>query len=175
MTRLHRIIRRSNQVRRFHTEPVIVEETVGHHSANVVAILIDLYQPEFPPAALIVAALYHDLDEYYTGDAPAPVKKENPSVKAAMDRAGDRWRRHYKLTSPVLRQEEFAVLKFADAYDCVLSFTEEAILRNNHQMMTPLRRALGYMSNAYLKMPQVFKDKAKPWVQAVLETTYERE
>ena len=40
------VIRRGNRVKRFHTVDLLVPETVGHHSANVMAILVELHHPQ---------------------------------------------------------------------------------------------------------------------------------
>jgi len=67
-------------VRRFHTVPVVVTtETVGHHTASVLAIIFAMYN-ESPPMALVRAALYHDIAEAITGDIPATAKWDFPAL-----------------------------------------------------------------------------------------------
>lgn len=72
-------------VRRYHTWPIIGEQTVAAHSWGVAQILVRLW-PE-SHVHLIKAVLDHDILEYYTGDIPYPAKLRFPELGAAMDKA----------------------------------------------------------------------------------------
>ena len=79
--------RMAGNVRRYHTWPVRDQQTVAHHSWNKARILLEIW-PDAPREA-IVYALRHDLGEVGTGDIPFPIKRENPDLKAIMDRLED--------------------------------------------------------------------------------------
>jgi len=118
-----RILREGNAVRRYHTEERIKEETVGHHCANVCAILLRL-EPTCS-RELLVAALMHDMPEQYTGDIPAPVKREHPHLKRELAEAEEMWYRDNHLPPATLMDHEKDLLKLADCVDLVLSSLEE--------------------------------------------------
>lgn len=63
---------RGGYTTRYHTERTLREDTVGHHSFNVAAIV--MYVRPDASAALLRAALLHDVAEHVLGDIPAPVK-----------------------------------------------------------------------------------------------------
>jgi len=116
-------IRNGYNVKRFHTTPRNQQETNGHHSANVCAILIRL-----DPACskdLLVAALMHDVAEAYTGDVPAPFKWDTPEAKEALRMGEYYYEEKYNIPDPELSFMEHSLLKLADMMDLVLSSLEE--------------------------------------------------
>lgn len=114
-------------VKRFHTARIVQEETVGHHSANVAMLCYHLTLGE-PSAALLLAALTHDMGEQYTGDVPATAKWKSPSLKRALDELEE-------LCGAVSMTErltplERRILKQADMLDLCLKCYEELDLGN---------------------------------------------
>jgi 5'-deoxynucleotidase YfbR-like HD superfamily hydrolase len=80
-------LREAFMVRRYHTTGhVSRDETVGHHTANVMAILFYLYD-DGPPLLLLKAALHHDATELATGDIPATAKWAHPGLAEALLKA----------------------------------------------------------------------------------------
>jgi hypothetical protein len=75
----------AGSTRRWHTNPVFAstDDRVDAHSARV-AILILQFRP-LAPAALLRAAIVHDLGENSVGDLALPVKRENPGLYAALE------------------------------------------------------------------------------------------
>jgi len=63
-----------SEVKRFHTLTTLQTETVGHHSHGVACFTL-LLDPD-ASRQLLLAALFHDLAEQYTGDIPSPAKRE---------------------------------------------------------------------------------------------------
>jgi 5'-deoxynucleotidase YfbR-like HD superfamily hydrolase len=120
-------IRSGFNVRRFHTTHRIQEETVGHHSANVCAILLRL-QPDVS-RSLLVAALFHDVAEVYTGDVPAPFKWDNPHMAEGLKQGELDYFKRHKIPAPTeweeMHDEDLALLKLADMLELVLSSMEE--------------------------------------------------
>jgi 5'-deoxynucleotidase YfbR-like HD superfamily hydrolase len=116
-------IRKSNLVRRFHTCERIREETVGHHSANVAALV--LYLEPDAPRELLIAALMHDWPEQYTGDIPAPAKWGSPQLADALAQAEAVCWPQLGVTVPPLHNHHAHILKLADLLDLMLSCSEE--------------------------------------------------
>ena len=123
-------IRRGYNVKRFHTTKRLQEETVGHHSANVAAILLRL-DPDCS-RNLLVAALVHDVPEAYTGDVPAPCKWDNPHIKEGLNECERAYMQEYELPWPELTEEEQKLLKVADMLELVISCVEELNMGNSY-------------------------------------------
>lgn len=103
---------KAGQVVRYHNVPVRKQE-LSAHSWQVALILLDIY----PQARkeLIVYAMVHDCGEVYTGDIPAPYKKNNPKV-AELIRIDEKTYLRDQLKVPValFDEEERQALKIAD-------------------------------------------------------------
>lgn len=133
------LTRKSNNVRRYHTETLIKEETVGQHCANVAATIIYLYKESstgLPSAPLLMSALQHDVSEVYTGDVPAPAKWGNPLLDAQLRLEDKAFRRANDVLPFFLTQLEYQVFKFADIFDVLCKCDEENSLGNDtlHEM-----------------------------------------
>lgn len=127
-------LRKSNSVSRYHTETLLLDESVGQHVANVCMILCWMYKHVGIPARVLRAAVLHDVAEVYTGDAPAPVKWEYSKVEEGLKMAErDFWRKLVGWDNPYdsLTLEELAVVKFADMADLCLKCIHERELGNN--------------------------------------------
>lgn len=121
-------------VRRFHTIPhVVTQETVGHHTAGVMAIIFCLYDQD-PPLRLVRAALYHDVSEWVTGDIPATAKWDFPALKEASERAEEEVMGAAGLEL-VLDLEEAHVLKFADMLSLVIKAHDEVLCGNSFMLV----------------------------------------
>lgn len=64
-------LRKGSHVKRWHTERIIGEQTVGQHSHDALNLLLVLHPN--PTSMLIRAVAWHDKAEYRSGDMPAPV------------------------------------------------------------------------------------------------------
>jgi len=73
----------AGKIKRWHTLPIIGEQTVADHTYGVCQILRYLYG-ETPCYSVIYAALDHDVPEYYTGDIPFDVKKKSHSMRVGI-------------------------------------------------------------------------------------------
>ena len=127
-------------VKRYHTLTTLQSETVGHHSHGV-AVLLGLMVPE-ASAALLRAALLHDLAEHVTGDIPSPAKRlynigeqVNSVEQALLAGAG--------LNMPELSGTEARQLKLADIAQGALFCAREVAL-GNYGMRAVFRRYLSY-------------------------------
>ena len=89
MNQIQKIIalREGGGVKRHHTYKMVGEDTVGHHTFNMLNLLLE-FQPN-ASADLIKAVLWHDIAERFTGDTPSPVKKVFPAINKALLEAED--------------------------------------------------------------------------------------
>lgn len=80
--------RKAGDVIRYHTWPTITHQSIAHHSWNVWRIVHMIWVVALRmeiPAAVVEYIMLHDCGEIRTGDAPYPVKRDNPTLKEVMD------------------------------------------------------------------------------------------
>lgn len=121
-----RFIRQGAETRRFHTVRTVHDETVAHHSHGV-AMMCYLLTENRPSAALLMAALTHDLPEHVTGDIPSPTKR-----LLALQEFRDLEHRltlSHGLESHLTPAEE-VILSLADALDGAVTCCRERALGN---------------------------------------------
>jgi len=75
----------AGRVKRFHTWPVLHQQTVGEHSARVATIYVEVFG--LPRAEVLYYCLHHDSGHMTSGDSPFPVKTTLPGMKHACDAA----------------------------------------------------------------------------------------
>jgi 5'-deoxynucleotidase YfbR-like HD superfamily hydrolase len=140
-------IREAFMIRRYHTMGhVHMQDTVGHHTANVIGMLFFLCDDN-PPIGLIKAALHHDVPELSTGDIPATTKWVNSELAVLLNgiEAGVQERRG--LYSPeLLPANERLLLKYADMMDLCFKSVEE-IASGNTPFQMVLFNGLVYVTN----------------------------
>ena len=137
-------VRYGNQVVRWHTRPMHRRETVGEHTANVLAIVFALCGGDNPSTDLISATLLHDTAEQWTGDVPATAKWEMPVLKENLDELEEKMMHKNWLRSPELTDEEKLTLKWADMLD--LCYTCMGELRmGNRTISEVLDRGIDYL------------------------------
>lgn len=134
-----RFTREAFDVERCHTHPHVLRYSVGHHSAGVVALIIQTWleaHGELPRAELMAEALYHDAPELVVGDIPSPVKHlMGEELEQAEDKALS-WllpwpAREHRPGSNALTDKERWWLDAADAVELFLWCLEEAYMRGN--------------------------------------------
>lgn len=118
-----RILLGAGHLRRCHTIPSDVTQTVGHHSWGVAVILQHIF-PECSKAALLWA-LYHDVAETRTGDVPATAKWNNPGLASELSAEEDRINALLGIDQDLDEAEAMAV-KLADILD-LLAFAQHRV------------------------------------------------
>jgi 5'-deoxynucleotidase YfbR-like HD superfamily hydrolase len=76
--------RLAGQLKRYHTWPIIGQQTIGEHCWQILRIylaVVDTIDPH-----MICHIMYHDAGEHFTGDLPYPIKRDNPILKEELDR-----------------------------------------------------------------------------------------
>jgi 5'-deoxynucleotidase YfbR-like HD superfamily hydrolase len=118
-----RTIRECGSVKRYHTYPIIGDNSVGHHQWNVAMLILQLHPA--PRTNLIAAALTHDLGERWTGDLPAPIKLQlSAACLAEIEAAEVRGQEQLGL-APDLTADELMWLKACDTFECYIFASEQ--------------------------------------------------
>jgi 5'-deoxynucleotidase YfbR-like HD superfamily hydrolase len=116
-------MRAGNSVTRWHTRRMHKYETVGEHTANVLALVYALCGSENPSHELIGATLMHDIAEQWTGDVPATAKWFMPKLKENLDALEEAMLKENMLQIPEITDDEKVILKWADmlelCYTCL--------------------------------------------------------
>lgn len=138
MTRLSAISVRNDgrlagRVLRYHTWPHIRPQTIAEHSWQFCRILSVIW-PQVP-AHVLLYIIRHDCPEIKTGDAPYPVKKDNPVLAGEMDRIEQESLEELVLggflaDSPDLTESERWVTKLAEFIEMWEWALEERLLGN---------------------------------------------
>ena len=131
-------------VKRYHSLFTVQQQTVAAHSFRVAMLALILMDSQ-PRAALLHAALVHDLAEAHTGDIPAQVKVALGLTERfaelennLLDNCG--------LAPLTLTVTEQRALKLADCLDGVL-FCNEEIALGNSKMLEIRERYLSYIAS----------------------------
>ena len=142
----HNIIkaaRNGNAVKRWHTRRMLTSDTVGEHTANVLAIIFAL--DSSPSRNLLQAALYHDTAEQWTGDIPATAKWRSARLKQACDSLEDDMMLENSIKVPTLEDEERLALKWADMLELLYRCFDEIELGNS-TMHEVFKRGVDYLN-----------------------------
>lgn len=123
-------IRRGGRVKRFHGFHLLMENPVGHHTFNLIGILVACVAPYPLRAELLLSAYMHDIAECITGDIPAPFKRKVDGLRDAMEAEEARLLKLYGLHPPELTEQEQRWLKLADSLDGAYHCFEERRLGN---------------------------------------------
>lgn len=141
-------------VKRFHTEQMHVHQTLAHHSARMCAMVISIYSPEIPPAALLMCCITHDMPEYVTGDIPAPAKWNYPELDKVLKDIEGKVFETYQIRDPdfLLTPEEHSMLKLVDGLD-LMFFCMEAVVMGNQGAQTIVNNIAAHLAQTYPQMP----------------------
>lgn len=135
--------RLAGKVRRFHTYQMIVPQDVAQHSFNV-ANLVRLMGGD---KDTILAALYHDMGEWATGDIPSPVKRSLPDEAR---RAVETYEKEGEKKCGVwpysawAKEIDHTLLKVADNLEGLITAMEE-VDRGNKDMLSCLDKYAEYL------------------------------
>lgn len=125
-------LRKGANVRRYHTEYVIGEQTNAAHSHGVAMLLTQFY-PHLANSNTLLACLVHDLPEGHTGDMPATIKWLEPELADMLDRVEAK-RAEYLGIKIALSDAEKQAVYVCDYLEAML-FTYEQIKLGNRFFM----------------------------------------
>lgn len=154
--------RKGGDVKRFHTVTMQREHLVSSHSFNVALIVLEIFPNA--SAAVIKAALYHDLEEAVVGDMPATTKWNYPDLADALKIVEGQVTASMGLALSLTDWEK-ELLKTADLSDLVLSCFEEYRLGNKGAWEI-VQRGLNWLEdNTIHKMTREFISDLRAYVR----------
>jgi 5'-deoxynucleotidase YfbR-like HD superfamily hydrolase len=144
---------RAFDVKRYHTLPLIREQTVGDHTARV--LVVAFYLAEHTPSMELVSAiLEHDGYEFFTGDIPATMKWFDgfgDHVEVAEKKIDEVFSLNYK-SYELLTAEEKLLLKVADTTELCCRCSAEVMMGN--RFLAPIFQVgAKYLDNLKKDMP----------------------
>jgi hypothetical protein len=76
-------IRLSGQIRRYHTWPIIGQQTIAEHCWQILRIYLSVTDKIDPH--MVMHIMFHDIGETSIGDLPYPLKSEHHDLKKQLD------------------------------------------------------------------------------------------
>jgi 5'-deoxynucleotidase YfbR-like HD superfamily hydrolase len=144
------LFRDAGNVRRYHTQRTLRQQTVAEHSFGVLMLVLQV-EP-IVSLHLIKAVCHHDLPELMTGDIPAPAKRAHPQMDTYLEEFEASLEPLYYDTQ-WLNHDEQALLKWADTMELVLWCLEEWRMGNHTTGMGDMvRRGLGWVLQKFVPM-----------------------
>jgi 5'-deoxynucleotidase YfbR-like HD superfamily hydrolase len=122
------LMRNAGAVKRYHATRTLRQQTNAEHSGGVAGLVLCVCPN--PSAALLTAAIMHDVPELKTGDLPATIKWENPQLNAMIGDIEAKFIEEYQLPQGMLNDDEVKLLKFCDYAELVFWCLEEVGLGN---------------------------------------------
>lgn len=136
--------RLAGEVRRWHTRPMVHDQTVASHSWNVARLVLAIH----PSASrdLLVEAIMHDVGEGGSGDTPAYAKEQSPGLREESRRLQDSSRLGMAIAWGVPSQRKLGdfeqwVLKTADLLEGWEHTLQELVIGNQLARGPHLRTA----------------------------------
>jgi 5'-deoxynucleotidase YfbR-like HD superfamily hydrolase len=119
----HSFVRSGLQVARWHTCRTNRPQSVGEHTAGLLAIIFEICEPSIQ---LVRAALEHDVTESFTGDLPAPMKWKSTALNRELEELEEDLKaRNGLVPGDALPPNELMLLKFADSMELFFFVIEE--------------------------------------------------
>lgn len=137
--------RSGGRVTRFHCFPNIMPDYVGHHTFNLLCMLMVCLPPEKLTKQLLLAALVHDIPERVTGDIPSPTKDRGVFDRQALAALEESVMEHYGLPWP---PQDNVYLRMADCLDGMFHCLEEARM-GNATMLEPFTQYGLYVEDLF--------------------------
>jgi 5'-deoxynucleotidase YfbR-like HD superfamily hydrolase len=146
------LLRKGGDVKRWHTKPLIGEQTDAQHSFNAVNLLLVLHPN--PTITLIKAVLWHDMAEQEVGDVPSPTLWKNGAYGDAYREAENAFlSQKLNLHMATLYHEEMSWLAGIDKLECYL-FAREQLQLGNTGMNRTIRALDAWFSENRLGLPE---------------------
>lgn len=170
------IMRDAAEVKRYHTQRTLRQQTLGAHSFNML-LLVDQLAP-MARKEVWQAVMHHDLPELFTGDMPAPIKRLHPELKVIMQEAEEDLTPLYRELHLTVGEEQ--LVKFCDTMELTLWCLEEwqmgnryvkACIVNGITWMWEAPMALGDSADAQLELLHSVSEQAFR-LRAIVDTDF---
>lgn len=102
----------AGEIRRYHTWPVLRQQTNGEHTWQCLRIYLEIWKRI--PALTAKYLVYHDVGEQVLGDLPYPAKAHNPALKKEADKVEARGLAAMGVELPKLEKRERLRCKACD-------------------------------------------------------------
>lgn len=131
--------RKAGRVRRYHTVRMICPQDVAQHSFNVCNLVRLLGGSMYAQ----LAAIYHDMGEYFCSDVPSPVKRSlGPQAKMALEKLEFEGMAACGINSDIpLNEKDARILKVADNLEGLITCIEEVRMGNQDLVEAGFRYA----------------------------------
>jgi 5'-deoxynucleotidase YfbR-like HD superfamily hydrolase len=137
------ILYQSGAVKRMHTIPVHGQHLIAEHVYGTQIIAVELCRlngfNETVTGRILQTLLYHDAPELVTGDIPAPMKWDNPELRAAFDKIDEEFYLRSGIHLPPLTIKEHKVVKAADYLDLLFRCLYERRLGNRNDQILQIK------------------------------------
>lgn len=120
--------RRAGDLLRYSGWPVLVPQTNAHHTWNVMRILVQIWP--HPPSHVLIRALHHDSGELGSVDVPYPHKRDNPVLRAEVNRLEEQSLLDQGIDLPRVEPLWAQRLKAADLLEMMEKGHDELIMGN---------------------------------------------
>lgn len=130
---------RAGEIKRLHTVYTQHQHTVAEHvyGSQVIAMELCLLNGLTASAMMRVVGmlLVHDAAEVWTGDWPAPIKREVPELKTIEADLEKRFYEKHNIELPNLVPLEEAIVKAADTLDLAMVCMREKLMGNKSRAL----------------------------------------
>lgn len=153
-------LRFSGQVLRYHTWPVIRQQSVGEHTWQVMRIYYQCFG--LPRPEVWEAMLLHDAPEVQTGDIPFGAKVRSQKVREGNKEAEDQWMEHMGLQWPMLTDIEHWTMKMCDLLEMYeYGLTER---RMGNQCAEPIITGVAESVSNWLRRYPEYTERVMRWM-----------
>jgi 5'-deoxynucleotidase YfbR-like HD superfamily hydrolase len=133
-------MRNGSEVKRYHTQRTLRQQTVGAHSFNMLLLL-----EQVSPGArreVYQHILHHDLPELFTGDIPGPAKKASVDLGLVLEGLEQDLAPLYQDCG--LTVDEERLVKWLDKIE-LLFWCQEEVMMGNTFATEPIEVVLGWL------------------------------
>lgn len=154
-------LREASKVERSHTMPHHGSYTIGQHSFDMLTLLVSLY-PDCR-RELMLAVMFHDIAERWTGDIPSPAKFSDGEFGKRLAQIEQRVLRRLGLVINLDEMERFW-LKGLDVVEYVL-WAKEQLSMGNQNVHASLVNSLRWLSNNRIPTPLAEFIQGHSWIR----------